>query len=69
MSLKKLFLPGGLLLAIIVALTAPACGVWMKNHGFIPIFVSTIFLVSGWRLNMREARLNRKFVQALLIAM
>lgn len=69
MSFKKLFLPVGLVLAIALALAVPACGVWMKGHGFIPVFVIVIFLVSGWRLNMKEAKLNRKFIYALLIAL
>lgn len=69
MSFKKLFLPVGLLLAIAIAFAAPTCGAWMREHGFIPVFVIVIFLVSGWRLNMKEAKLNRKFIYALLIAM
>jgi solute carrier family 10 (sodium/bile acid cotransporter), member 7 len=69
MSFKKLFLPVGLLLAIACALIAPQAGIWMKHQGFVPFFVVIIFLISGWKFNIRDAKLNSKFMYALLLAL
>jgi len=41
----------------------------MKHQGFVPVFVVIIFLVSGWQFNIRDAKLNHKFVYALLLAL
>lgn len=69
MNFKKLFLPLGLVLAIICALTIPHAGIWIKQQGFVQVFVIIIFLVSGWQFNIRDAKLNHKFMYALLIAL
>ena len=69
MNFKKNFLPLGLLLAIICVLTIPQAGIWMKHQGMVPVFVIIIFLVSGWQFNIRDAKLNHKFMYALLIAL
>ena len=69
MNFKKLFLPVGLVLAIACALITPQPGIWMKHQGFVPVFVVIIFLVSGWQFNIRDAKLNHKFIYALLLAL
>jgi sodium/bile acid cotransporter 7 len=69
MSFKKIFLPIGLVLAIACALIIPHAGIWMKHQGFVPVFVIIIFLVSGWQFNIRDAKLNHKFIYALLLAL
>jgi solute carrier family 10 (sodium/bile acid cotransporter), member 7 len=69
MNLKKLFLPIGLVLAIACALTVPQPGIWMKHQGFVPVFVVIIFLISGWQLNIRDAKLNHKFIYAMLLSL
>jgi len=68
MNFKKLFLPVGLVLAIICALTIYQAGIWMKENNFIPFFVIAIFLVSGWQFNVKEAKLNHKFIYTMLLA-
>jgi solute carrier family 10 (sodium/bile acid cotransporter), member 7 len=68
MNFKKLFLPVGLVLAVIAALTIPQVGVWLKQQGFVPVFVIIIFLISGWHFNLSDAKLNHKFMYTLLIA-
>ena len=68
MSLKKHFLSLGLVLAIACALILPAPGIWMKTHGFVPVFVIMIFLISGWQFNFRDANLNHKFGLTLGLA-
>ena len=69
MSFKRLFLPVGLALAIISALTVPQLGIWLRQKGIVPVFVIIIFLVSGWQFNLRDAKLNRKFIYALLLSL
>ena len=69
MTFKKLFLPIGLILAIICALIIPHAGIWMKHNGFVPVFVVIIFLVSGWQFNIRDAKFNHKFMYALLLSL
>jgi sodium/bile acid cotransporter 7 len=69
MSFKKLYLPVGLILSIIFALIVPLPGIWMKESGLVPVFVIIIFLVSGWQFNIKDAKLNHKFIYALLLAL
>ena len=68
MNLKKHFLSLGLVLAIVCALILPVPGIWMKTHGFVPVFVIIIFLISGWLFNFRDANLNHKFGLSLGLA-
>lgn len=69
MNFKKLFLPVGLVLAIAGALAVPQVGIWMKQQSLVPVFVIIIFLVSGWQFNVRDAKLNHKFMYALIAAL
>ena len=69
MSFKKIFLPIGLVLAIAGALFIPHAGIWMKQNGFVPVFVVVIFLVSGWQFNISDVKLNHKFMYALVAAL
>lgn len=59
MTFKKLYLPVGLIMAIIAALLFPNLGIRMKEAGAVPVFVVIIFLVSGWNLNLNEISLNK----------
>ncbi len=68
MNLKKLFLPVGLVLAIAGALGFPAAGIWLKQNNFVPFFVVAIFLISGWKFSLRNAKLNHKFVYSIILA-
>lgn len=60
MTFKKLYLPAGLILAIIAALLFPNLGIRMKEAGAVPLFVVIIFLVSGWNLNLNEIKPDKK---------
>ncbi len=41
----------------------------MKQNHFVPFFVVAIFLVSGWKFNVRNAKLNHKFIYAIIISL
>lgn len=62
MNFKKIFLPVGLILAIIAAMIIHQPGAWLKNIGAVPFFVVVIFLLNGWHLNMKEAKFDKKFI-------
>ncbi len=64
MSFKKLFLPVGLVVALIAAVVLPAPGIWMSENSMIPVYIITIFLVSGWCLNLKATMFNRQFAAA-----
>jgi sodium/bile acid cotransporter 7 len=68
MKLKKLFLPVGLILAIAGALWLPGAGIWLKQNYFVPFFVVAIFLISGWKFSLCNAKLNHKFIYAVVTA-
>ena len=64
MSVRKAFLPVGLILACLAALAVPAGGVALKNAHMISGFVIIIFLVNGWEFKVAETRLDRRFLFA-----
>lgn len=66
MNFKKLFLPVGLVVALIAAVMLPAAGVWMSDNKIIPVCIITIFLVSGWCLNLKATMFDRKFAAAFV---
>ena len=68
MNFKKLFLPVGLILAIAGALLVPGAGTWLKQNNFVPFFVVAIFLISGWKFSLRNAKLNHKFIYSIVLA-
>lgn len=65
---KKLFLPVGLVIAIISALILPDPGIYLKKVGAVPIFIIIIFLLNGWHLKLRESNLNRSFLCTFIAA-
>lgn len=62
---KKLFLPLGILLAVIWALSAPQAGLFCKEYIGTPAMIVAIFLVSGMQVKFSELKIDRKFVLAL----
>ncbi len=64
---KKLFLPVGMLLAVVWALADPAPGVWIKNMVGTPAMIMAIFLVSGMQADFRELKLDRRFAGGLIL--
>ena len=65
---KKLFLPVGLIIAIISALVLPDPGIFLKRTGAVPVFIIIIFLLNGWNLKLRESNLNRSFLCTFIAA-
>ena len=63
---KKLFLPVGILLAVIWSLTFPAAGIFCKNYIGTPAMIVAIFLVSGMQMKLNELKIDRKFILGLL---
>ena len=63
---KKLFLPVGILIAVIWSLTAPAAGLFCKEYIGTPAMIIAIFLVSGMQVKFNELKFDRKFVLALI---
>ncbi len=64
MSFRKLFLPVGLILALLAAVFLPVPGIWMSEHKMIPVYIIIIFLVNGWCLNIKAAMFDRKLAAA-----
>ena len=63
---KKLFLPVGILIAVIWSLAAPAAGLFCKEYIGTPAMIVAIFLVSGMQVKFNELKFDRKFVLALI---
>jgi sodium/bile acid cotransporter 7 len=67
MSVKKLFLPVGLVLAIVAALLVPGPGILLNRAHMIAGFVIIIFLVNGWEFKVADTRLNKSFLLAFVL--
>lgn len=68
MLLKKIFLPAGLLIAILIAAFQPDLGAPLKNTGFISWLVATIFLINGHEIQLTHLALDRSFTITFLVA-
>ncbi len=64
---KKLFLPVGILLAVIWSLVHPAAGLFCKEYIGTPAMIVAIFLVSGMQVKFSELKFDRKFVLGLIL--
>lgn len=58
---RKLFLPGGMIVALILALAAPMSGSWIKSCGLQNWLIIMIFFVCGLQTPLQEFRFDRKF--------
>ena len=65
--MKSSFLPGGLVLAFLVAWLLPEAGVQLKDWGLIPWMVVTIFIVNGYQTNLSELPRSKSFVVAMSV--
>jgi len=65
--MKKYFLPGGLVLAIILSAIFPDAGKLVKEYCGSSLFIILIFLVSGWQLEVGNMRFDRKFLLAFIV--
>ena len=64
---KKLFLPVGILLAVIWSLSFPAAGLFCKNYIGTPAMIIAIFLVSGMQMKFNELKFDRKFIFGIIL--
>jgi len=65
---KRYYLPVGLIIAIIAALVYPTPGTACKNAGLVAWAVIIIFLVSGYKISLKDLGVNRRFVMVFLCA-
>lgn len=66
--MKQLFLPLGLILAIIFALLIPAGGAFISDYSGLKTLVFIIFLVSGYQTGSKGLALNKNLVALFLVA-
>lgn len=64
---KKLFLPVGMIAAILLSFVYPAAGIGMKKALGSNLFIILIFLVCGWRTKFGEMKFDRKFLRDFLV--
>ena len=63
---KKLFLPVGMVTAILLSFIYPQFGISMKKTLGSNLFIVLIFLICGWRTKFGEMQFNRKFLRDFL---
>jgi sodium/bile acid cotransporter 7 len=66
--LKQLFLPTGLLLAMLTALLLPAGGVFLTVHHGTRVLIFIIFLVSGYQTGSKGLALDRSLAQVFVVS-
>ncbi len=66
--MKQLFLPLGLILAVIVGFTLPAGGAFISDNNGLKIIVFLIFLVSGYQTGPKELSVDAKLFKLFLVA-
>ena len=63
---KKLFLPVGMVTAILLSFIYPQFGISMKKTLGSNLFIVLIFLICGWRTKFGEMQFNHKFLRDFL---
>ena len=63
--LKKYFLPGGMLIAVILSIFFPGTGIALKKSCGSSFFIIAIFLVCGWQTELSGLKFDRKFFLSL----
>lgn len=66
--MNRYFLPGGLLLAFMIAWFAPETGVTLQQKGLIPWMVVTIFVINGYQTQLNAMPFSGKIWFTALIA-
>ncbi|TVO73437.1 bile acid:sodium symporter [Sedimenticola selenatireducens] len=66
--MNSYYLPGGLLLAFIIAWFAPEAGAILQEIGLIPWMVVTIFLINGYQTQLNAMPLSGRIWTTALIA-
>jgi sodium/bile acid cotransporter 7 len=69
MTLKSSFLPLGLLIAIAVALTSPALGLFIQEQQLSPILVAVIFLINGYQTKLEKKSFDINLSKGISIAL
>ena len=64
---KKLFLPVGMIAAILLSFALPSIGIAMKKTLGSNLFIVLIFLICGWRTKFGEMKFDRKFLRDFLL--
>ena len=64
---KKLFLPVGMVTAILLSFAYPQIGIGMKKTLGSNLFIVLIFLICGWRTKFGEMKFDRKFLRDFLV--
>lgn len=67
-AMRQYFLPIGLIIAAIAALTLPQAGILLADLGGIKVTIIIIFLVSGYQIGTTGVPLNRGFLHIFLAA-
>jgi len=67
MNFKNLFLPYGIVIAVIIAMIVPDAGSKLNEVGVIPIFIFIIFLINGVQFKFSEILFNKKLFFAFLL--
>ncbi len=66
--MRQIFLPLGLILALINALVLPGGGLWIAEHLGIKLFILITFLVSGYQTGTKGLALNKGLAQLFFFA-
>jgi len=66
--MKQLFLPSGLILAVITGFILPSGGIFVSDNSGLKIIVFLIFLVSGYQTGAKELSVERKLFILFLVA-
>jgi len=68
LSMKHVFLPLGLILAVTTGFFLPAGGIFLSDNNALKIIVFIIFLVSGYQTGTKELKIDRKLLTLFLVA-
>ena len=63
---RKLFLPVGMLMALVVSFVFPAPGIAIKELNCNPWLIVAIFFVCGWNIEAGQMKFDRKFAAAFI---
>jgi solute carrier family 10 (sodium/bile acid cotransporter), member 7 len=66
--MKQIFLPAGLILAVIGGISLPVGGIFLSENSVLKIFVFLIFLVSGYQTGAKELSINKKLLTLFFVA-
>ncbi len=64
---QKLFLPGGVILSVILSMIVPELGIAFKKLNLNSWLIVAIFLICGWQIKLDKVRLNRDFLLLLIV--